>query len=276
MSARELAALVFLAVLAAVGAIGATAWDISRRAHLLPPQPAFADFDQAKGGLVQIRIETAEEAVTLVRADGDRWTVEEADFFPAKSPTVNRLVKGMRDLQLVEPKTNLPANHARLMVADPAEVPGGTRFTSYDLNGDVVTDFVTGTYVSKPTPGEVSMLFIRNTAQDQVWLAEGDLSVATEVRQWLDQDLRLPEFDGVVSVEVKPLKAIAYRSKEMPRRANLRSPRRRKNSPNLNSSGWNGPRRCSPSWQSRVSGSGPGSNSARPTRRSSGPRTAWS
>ena len=106
MSARGLAILLFLAVLAAVGAVGATAWDISRRAHLSPPRPAFEEFDQARGGLVQIRIETADETVTLVRAEGDRWTVEEADFFPAKSPTVKRLVNSLRDLQLVEPKTD--------------------------------------------------------------------------------------------------------------------------------------------------------------------------
>ena len=139
-------------------------------------------------------------------AEADSWTIKEADFFPAKTPTAKRLINGLRAMTFVEPRTRLVEHHARLDLEDPGDGGDEIRLTAYDRDGKVAVGLMMGKSQLASTPGRPGTLFVRKLPDPRIWLAEGELNIAPQVCQWLDRGFDLPDEESILSVQIKPLK----------------------------------------------------------------------
>ena len=141
------------------------------------------------GALGRMRITRGSMTTNFAMTDG-HWTVVEKGNYPAADDRVRRLLVGLAELQLVEPKTDRAELLPRLDLDDPAN-GRSTLVAVQDRTGAQVADVVIGR--RRPSPlgtagsGDDAGLYIRKAKSDQAWLARGAVDVSGGVLDWLDR-----------------------------------------------------------------------------------------
>ena len=150
--------------------------------------------------VAEVAIQGAEETVTLRAQDG-QWVLLERGGFPATFEKVQGAVMGIARLEIEEPKTAKPENHAALGVDDPTnEGSEAKRVELRNANGERIAAVVVGE--TKYRSGSQAV-FIRKDGEDQVYLCEGNLDIQAEPSGWIEKEIIRVDRDRVDEIEIE-------------------------------------------------------------------------
>jgi len=151
--------------------------------------------------------------IVIARSGADpksgRWVVPAAQNYPANAEHLRRLFLGLAELEAVEQKTARPDWHAALSLDDPKTGGSAITLTVKDSKGQALAAL----FVGKLKPGSANaqpMVYVRRAGENQTYLAQGDLPLATERKAWLDETIVDLSRDRVKRVAVSPPGAPAY------------------------------------------------------------------
>ncbi len=122
----------------------------------------------------------SESLVTLKKEDGI-WLVEEMADYPADFRKLAGWVNSLAQATLVEKKTARPASHGVLGVASEGEATEVGTLVTLEFEGKDPVSVVIGK-ASESQSGS----FVRQPSDDQVWLADREISVETKPGKWID------------------------------------------------------------------------------------------
>ena len=165
--------------------LAAMAWKVSTDKA---PQTEVARTALAAGLLdklndvARVELRSATSQTSLKRA-GDQWTVANLDNFPAEPAAVKRLLLGLADMQIVEAKTRLPENYARIGVADAGEGSDSLQVELFDGKDGRLLALLVG---HKRESGQRSQRYVRRVGEQQSFLVNGKLDVSADAITWLD------------------------------------------------------------------------------------------
>jgi hypothetical protein len=175
----------FLMLVAATAAsVAAAGHNLTRHdratAVTQPAQPVFPGLALHLGELAWLRLAHGTQAIDFAAIDGV-WTVVEKGNYPAAQARVSRLLRGLADLTLVEPKTQRPALYGRLGLDDPPR--GAASLVSLqERTGKTIAELAIGRAAVRGTE-----VYVRRAGDAQTWLARGTVDATGDTIDWLDR-----------------------------------------------------------------------------------------
>lgn len=148
-------------------------------------QRVFPDLAAHLGDLAWMRISRG-QAKTDFNLIAGRWTVVEKGNYPAAPGKVRRLLLGLAELTLVEPKTARPELFARLGLDDPTNGKS-TLVGLQDRTGKTVAQLIVGKVRPDRLGGGNDAVYVRKPREDRTWLARGSLDLPQAMVDWLDR-----------------------------------------------------------------------------------------
>lgn len=150
-----------------------------------PGQLALPGLAAKLGALGFVRLTRGPMTVNF-QAVGDHWVVVEKGNYSADQQRLRRLLLGLAELELVEPKTDRPELLGRLDLDDPANGKS-TLVTVQDRRGTLVAQLIVG----RRRPNDIGAgepgVYIRKPGSDQSWLARGAFELGGDALSWLDR-----------------------------------------------------------------------------------------
>ena len=204
MKAGWFAALVLAALL-----VGGGAWFAWRGEPALdqagPGRLAFPDFISHATDARKVTLRQGDKTVTLVQ--GARgWGIEQKHLYPVAPDKLRALFAGLADLRLREPRTDDPAQYARLGVEDAARADaGGVEVEVFGQSGPPMVALIIGhRRVARGGAGGGTdeEVFVRRPDEARSWLAGGHLEASADVSGWFGHDLLNIGRDRISAVEV--------------------------------------------------------------------------
>lgn len=154
-----------------------------------PGAHAFPDLASRLGDLAWVRL-THGSAKADFAAIGGRWMVVEKGNYPAAPDKMRRLLLGLADLSLIEPKTERPELFARLDLDDPGNGKS-TLVALQDRAGKTIAELVVGKMRRDRLGGGNDGVYVRKPGDNRAWLARGSLDLAGgppgAIVGWLDR-----------------------------------------------------------------------------------------
>jgi hypothetical protein len=174
----------------------------SRRNHPADPEQfqarsLFSALDLA--AVASVQIERAGESVTLRRAEGDHWGVEQRGGYAVDREKLRRLALGMAQLQARDRLTADPEKYALLGLAEPPE--NGT-VTLLNDAGNALATLRLGTFKAATGAGGSSGQFVRAGEDPAVYRVASAPTADTDATAWVDRKLLDLAADQVMRVEV--------------------------------------------------------------------------
>ncbi len=148
-------------------------------------QRAFPNLAAHLGDLAWMRLARGAMTADFALIAG-RWAVVEKGNYPAAPGKVRRLLLGLADLTLVEPKTARPELFARLDLDDPGNGKS-TLVGLQDRTGKTVAELVVGKTRHDRLGGGNDAVYVRKPGEDRTWLARGSLDLPGDIAGWLDR-----------------------------------------------------------------------------------------
>ena len=130
-----------------------------------------------------------------------RWAVVERGNYPAATEKLRRLLLGLADLTLIEPKTERPELFARLDLDDPSHGKS-TLVTLQDRTGKTVAELIIGKTRRDHLGGGNDAVYVRRPGENRTWLARGSLDVPGNITGWLDRRILDIPRTRIASVEL--------------------------------------------------------------------------
>jgi uncharacterized protein DUF4340 len=179
----------FLVLASAVVLVAAAAYSAVTADRAVSPPPAGAralpGLAGALGDLAWMRL-THGGVNTDFTAIGGRWVVVEKGNYAAAPGKVRRLLLGLADLTLVEPKTDRPDRLERLDLDDLKDGKS-TLVALQDRTGATVARLIVGKSRPDLLGGGNDGVYVRKPDENQAWLARGSLDLADNATGWLDR-----------------------------------------------------------------------------------------
>lgn len=149
----------------------------------------FPDLAARVNDITDIVIESGETSIHVSRL-ADNWVVEEAHNYPARFDKIKKLVLATAEMRLLAERTRNPSLYPELGVepADGAN-PGSHLLTLKDAAGNTLASVIVGKERKSAAPGGSRGLYVRKPDSDQALLVEGEVTVSTMVRDWIERDL---------------------------------------------------------------------------------------
>jgi hypothetical protein len=204
MKPRMLLALVAAALLALLAA----AWVAGLRApDDVSPQPGLLapGLAQALDQVTQVRVMGAggTTRVTLDRKDGG-WGVAERGGYRADAEKLRALLQALASARRVEAKTAVAERHAQLGVEDVAGADArGARV-------DIVTPLRTYSWVIGDNLVRGTGTYVRDAAEAQSWLINGNIAVDQSAANWLDRQIIDIGANRITAIGVTPAQGPAF------------------------------------------------------------------
>ena len=107
---------------------------------------------------------------------GGRWVLVEKGNYAAAPDKMRRLLLGLADLSLIEPKTERPELFARLDLDDPGNGKS-TLVALQDRAGKTIAELVVGKTRRDRLGGGNDGVYVRKPGDDRAWLARGSLDL---------------------------------------------------------------------------------------------------
>ncbi|MEM9628268.1 MAG: DUF4340 domain-containing protein [Pseudomonadota bacterium] len=165
-------------------------------------EPAFPDLRAGPDAVAKVTIQTKDGTITLTRTSPETWTSPDRFDYPAATDKINRLVRQLNDMRLIEAKTASSERYARLEVEDMAEEANSRLIRLEDGDGKVLAEALIGKRLFRLTGNANSGTYIRRPGEDQSWLASGGFDLEPEVEAWLDQIVVEIDREQVAEVEI--------------------------------------------------------------------------
>lgn len=135
---------------------------------------------------------TGDSSITILR-DGERWTVEEKDSFPADTGTLRETLLALADARQLEQKTANPDRLPQLGLGGPDSGEG----TKVDVYGDGFNySLIIG------NEAQSKNRYVRMADEDQAWLIDRNPDLAESAAGWLVADLLDIDATRIRSVSV--------------------------------------------------------------------------
>jgi len=165
-------------------------------------EPAFPGLRAEPDAVAKLTIQTKDGTITLTRTSPETWTSPDRFDYPAATDKINRLVRQLNDMRLIEAKTASSERYARLEVEDMAEEANSRLIRLEDTEGEVLAEALIGKRLFRLTGNASSGTYIRRPGEDQSWLASGGFELEPEVDAWLDQVIAEIARDAVAKVDI--------------------------------------------------------------------------
>lgn len=165
-------------------------------------EPAFPELRAAPDAVAKVIIQTRDGAITLTRSSPETWTSSDAFDYPAAGDKINKLVRQLNDMRLIEAKTASAERYARLEVEDVGEDANSRLIRLEDGEGRILAQALIGKRLFRLTGDANSGTYIRRPGEDQSWLASGGFDLEPEVEAWLDQIVVEIDREEVAKVDV--------------------------------------------------------------------------
>jgi hypothetical protein len=178
-----------LLVLATVAFVAAAAYAVLSGERTAAPvaqgQRVLPDLAARLDGLAWMRLAQGGKRTDFT-AIGGRWVLIEKGNYPANAGKVRRLLLGLADLTLVEPKTRRPELLSRLDLDDPSN-GRSTLVRLQGRTGGTVAELIVGKTRRGGLGGGNDGVYVRKPGDDQAWLARGSLDLPADLNGWLDR-----------------------------------------------------------------------------------------
>ncbi len=165
-------------------------------------EPAFPALRAAPDAVAKVTIQTKDGTITLIRTSPETWTSPDRFDYPAAGDKINKLVRQLNDMRLIEAKTASTERYERLEVEDMAEGASSRLIRLEDEGGKVLAEALIGKRLFRLTGNANSGTYIRRPGEDQSWLASGGFDLEPEVEAWLDQIVVEIDREEVARVEI--------------------------------------------------------------------------
>ena len=158
-----------------------------------PGARAFSDLAAHLGDLAWVRLSHGSVKADFA-AIGGRWVLVEKGNYPAAPDKMRRLLLGLADLSLIEPKTERPELFARLDLDDPGNGKS-TLVALRDRGGKTIAELVVGKTRPDRLGGGNDGVYVKKPGETRAWLARGSLNLsgdlagdpAGDIVGWLDR-----------------------------------------------------------------------------------------
>lgn len=158
-----------------------------------PGTALFPELNDDVNAAARVTVTQGDESFTVER-EGDAWGSADKDGYPVSFDQVKKVVVGISELTIVEPKTKNPANHSKLGVQAPDEEDSmSRRVTIEDASGATVADVILGETRPSRGLGRPTM-YVRRADEDQAWEVAGRVTVDGSLANWLDR--KIVSIDG--------------------------------------------------------------------------------
>ena len=148
----------------------------------------------------RVELRGAKSTTTLKRST-EQWTVANRDNFPADGKAVRRLLLQLADLEIVEAKTRLPDNYARIGVAAAGDGSDSLQVELYGANDNKLLAVIVG---HGRDGGQKKQRYVRRVGEPQSWLVNGTVEATADPITWLDARIADVDTARVRRVEVTP------------------------------------------------------------------------
>ncbi|MGI9507656.1 MAG: DUF4340 domain-containing protein [Geminicoccaceae bacterium] len=210
MTPKTFIALAGLTLVATIGAVVTVILQPTTAPVAYVDEPAFSALRAEPDAVGKITIQTKEGTVTLTRTSPETWTSPDRFDYPAANEKINRLVRQLNDMRLIEAKTANAERYGRLEVEDMTEDANSRLIRLEDGEGNVLAEALIGKRLFRLTGSASTGTYIRRPGEDQSWLASGGFELDPEVDAWLEQVIAEIDRISVAKVDVKLAEGDAY------------------------------------------------------------------
>jgi hypothetical protein len=165
-------------------------------------EPAFPALRTKPDAVAKVTIQTKEGTISLTRTSPETWTAPDMFSYPAASDKINKLVRQLNDMRLIEAKTANAERYDRLEVEDLTEEANSRLIRLEDEGGNILAEALIGKRLFRLTGSANSGTYIRRPGEDQSWLASGGFDLDPEIERWLDQLIVEIDRDDVADVSI--------------------------------------------------------------------------
>ena len=167
----------------------------------------FPDLESRLASVQKIELIAGEPSAgtryTLLR-NGSSWGVAERDGYPANNSNIQRLLVGLSNTRLLEPKTRDPEKYPRLAVGDPASDAAARLVRLIAKDGTVVAEVILGN--GARNNGQ----YLRVPDDTQSWMGSERLAFGITHTEWLDRDLLEINQTEILRSEISPVEGRPY------------------------------------------------------------------
>ena len=165
-------------------------------------QPVLPGLAARIDGLARVEIERGGVVFALQRGADGNWTLPGKSDYPVAFEPVRRLALDMASLRILEARTANPALHGEIDLDGAGADQKATRVTLFGPNDQTLGSLLVGRtrFGRQGTAGDGT--FVRLADQNQVWLAQGRVSVEREAARWLDRRLADIARERIAAVRV--------------------------------------------------------------------------
>ncbi len=150
--------------------------------------------------VTRVELRGPKSTTTLKRSSG-QWTVANRDNFPADGKAVKRLLLQLADFEIVEAKTSLPDNYARIGVAEPGDGSDSLQVELFGATDNKLLAIIVG---HARDSGQKKQRYVRRVGEAQSWLVTGNLDGTAEPITWLDARIADVDTTRVRRVAITP------------------------------------------------------------------------
>ena len=210
MTPKTLIVLTSLTLVTTIGAITTVLVQPSTGPVAYIDEPAFPELRAKPDAVMRVTIMTKDGAITLNRTSPGTWAASDAFDYPAANEKINRLVRQLNDMRLIEAKTANAERFERLEVEDVTENAESRLIRLEDASGAVLAEALIGKRLFRLTGDANSGTYIRRPGEAQSWLASGGFDLDPNIEAWLDQIVVEIDRNEVSRIEITPAGEESY------------------------------------------------------------------
>ena len=210
MTPKGFLGLAAVTLLTTVGAIVTVINQPSTGPVAIIDEPAFPALRANPDAVAKVTIQAGDGNVVLTRMSPETWIAPDHYEYPAASEKINRLVRQLNDMRLIEAKTSNQERFSRLEVEDLGDDSNSRLIRLEDDQGNIVAEVIIGKRLFRLTGTQPTGTYIRRLGEDQSWLASGGFELDPDVQTWLEQLVVEVPGEQVKRIEIIPDEGEGY------------------------------------------------------------------
>lgn len=156
------------------------------------------------GMVAAIELRQGPKVLTIEKAEGGPWRLKERGGYPVPADKVRALMVSLAEADLVEAKTRVADRYGLIELEEPTGAGAKSRSVRLlDAKGSVVAEAVVGKKRSDAFGFGKAGTYVRKPGDAQTWLANADLDVSADLKDWVKTDVFQVDSSKVSRVTVE-------------------------------------------------------------------------
>lgn len=173
-------------------------------------QKLFEGLDKSGDRIARITLQKGKGKLTFKKGDKG-WVIMERSSYPADRAKIRKLLVGLGEAELVEPKTRVPARYGILDLGDPASTEAkSTLVTLADSSGKTIADVILGKRKVGAFGRGKAGTYVRRPGNPQTWLTNANVRASVDVAEWVNPVFFRIDPAKIASLTVTEPKAAPY------------------------------------------------------------------